>query len=137
MTLAAILTNMEESSLCIALEHKDSKIQFLICMSINTEPKSLCPTAGPDSFTHCANMELKIVCLGQRTEAGQKQRGKELEIKHGNLLPIILKLSSRGAILVLFFFSSVFGFGCLGGMFGWLVFFLTKHVLGKTPPFLQ
>lgn len=43
-------------------------------MCINTDPKSLSPTARPDCFSHCANTELKMLCIGQRTEAGQEQR---------------------------------------------------------------
>lgn len=43
-------------------------------MCINTDPKNLSPTARLDCVSHCANTELKMLCVGERTETGQKQR---------------------------------------------------------------
>ena len=59
-------------------------------MCTNTEAKSLVPAAGPHSFRHCANIELKMLCVGQRTEDGQKLGDKELEIEKGSLLLIVI-----------------------------------------------
>jgi len=87
-------------------------------MCISTEAKSLDPTAGPDSFKYCAHIELKMLCAGQRTEPGQKHRCEELEIKHGSLLPIVVKLS---AILPFFLGLRFFGLEFVLGVF------LTRH----------
>lgn len=114
------------------------KIQFLVSVCIDTEAKRLSPTAGPDFFKHCENIELKMFCIGQRTEAEQEHRFKGLEIERGSLLPIVIKLSSRGAILIIFF-PLFLGLGFFVVFFCWvlcLVFF-TKRVWRRIPTFLQ